>query len=151
VTINPAFFQEIKDDNRHLRDLRIAVQALIENRRVLRSHRNRLVTLLDELRDQLGMHFTLEETFGYFDDAIDVAPHLSESADRLRQEHGELFATVVDITDNTVAAQGNGFPSQQTEKLVDRIHEFEQQLTKHEEEETRLIFEAMNRDIGGEG
>jgi len=39
-----------------------------------------LVDWLSELRDQLALHFALEEAYGYFDEPLHVAPQLAEKA-----------------------------------------------------------------------
>lgn len=58
---------------------------------------------------------------------------------------------MIGIAASASAPQGNGFPPQQIDKPAVGIHEFEQQLGKHKEEKRHLNFEAMHRDIGGEG
>jgi len=151
LTINPAFLQEIKDDNRHLRDLRTALKALITNTAVLNGHRRRLVTLLNELCDQLAFHFALEEAYGYFDDAVDIAPRLTAIAEKLRSQHSVLFTTLVDIVVDAEDAERNGFPSERFDNIVERVRDFDDALSEHEADETTVIFEAMDRDIGGEG
>ena len=151
LTINPAFLQEIKDDNRHLRDLRTALKALIANTTVLNGHRSRLVILLNELRDQLAFHFALEEAYGYFDDAVDIAPRLTATAEKLRSQHSVLFATLVDIVADAEDTERDGFSSERFNRVVKRVRDFDAALSEHEADETTVIFEAMDRDIGGEG
>ena len=90
VTVNAAFLQEIKQDNVELRELLEETSTrLLKNRPRLHDARQ-MVELLGQLRDQLAIHFSLEEAFGYFEDATEVAPRLSERAEELRAEH-ELF------------------------------------------------------------
>ena len=83
LTINAAFLHEIKEDNRELRHLLddccgAAGAAASGGSRIAAGGQ-----LLGKLRDQLAMHFSLEEAYGYFDDAIDVAPRLSRQAECL--------------------------------------------------------------------
>lgn len=151
LAINPAFLQEIKEDNRHLSGLRIAVRALIQSRFVLRNHLSRLVRLVDELRDQLAMHFAIEEAYGYFEDAIEQEPRLSDAAARLKDEHCMLFASFVEISDELSQAMAEGVFQHHIDRIADRLHAFDCALSEHEAEETRLIYDALNTDIGGEG
>lgn len=150
VMLRPEYIQDIDDDNRHLHTLMTALGALINNRLVLRNHLTRLVTLLNEFRDQLAVHFTLEEAYGYFDDAIDSAPRLAASASRLREEHSELFAMLVAIADEANDASAHQFPAAQVNKIVQLLHDFNAVLNEHEKNELRLAFEALHRDLGGE-
>ena len=68
VAVNAAFLQEIKEDNRLVRDfLQQALDLLSVPRRV---PARRIVNKLWQVRDQLAMHFALEDAYGYFEDAI---------------------------------------------------------------------------------
>ena len=106
VTVNAAFFQEIKEVNQELYDL------LDRARRHLAEHRDsadaarrhasngrQLVDLLSDLRDQLALHFALEEAYGYFEDPVFVAPRLSERAATLRKDHRRLYLQISDLVD----------------------------------------------------
>ena len=99
ITVNAAFLREVKEDNAHLRELLTAVANVLAEPLPRRIRPKALAELLGRLRDQLATHFSLEEFFGYFDDALDVAPHLSERADVLRAEHGELFMQLCGIVE----------------------------------------------------
>ena len=72
VSINPAFLQEIKDDHHELRQLMHHVSAMLSRPSWMRLEYDRLVELLTKLRDQLAMHFSLEEAYGYFEDALNI-------------------------------------------------------------------------------
>ena len=100
VTVNAAFLQEIKEDNRELRRLLLSASNLTSEPANDRSTVKRWVEVLSELRDQLAMHFSLEEAYGYFDDAIDVAPRLSQQAAALRNQHEELFRVICSLVDS---------------------------------------------------
>ena len=74
LTINAAFLQEIKDDNRELKQLLDDCAERLAHASTGHVDPKRLVGSLARLRDQVALHFALEEAYGYFDDAIDVAP-----------------------------------------------------------------------------
>lgn len=151
VTLNAAFLQEIKDDNRHLRDLRKAIRALISNRTLVAGHLPRLLALLEEFRDQLAMHFSLEEAYGYFDDAVDVAPRLSEAVDRLRSQHSDLFGILVHLVGDAESLLRHQRSDEQLDEFIERVQDFDSALSDHELRESQLMMEAMDRDLGGEG
>lgn len=152
ATIEPSVLNEIKAGSRHLHNVRVALRALIENRYVLFNHQPRLAALLDELRDQLAWHFTLEEAFGHLDDATASAPHLSQLAEQLRGEHNDLFEALADIADEAQAVcVSQRTPAGRLRSVVHRLREFDEALTEHEDNESRIVFEALQCDIGGEG
>lgn len=99
VTINPAFLQEIKDDDVQLKALLEQTLKVGESVLLTDMPIRRVASLLAELRDHLGMHFALEEACGYFDDPLSVAPHLSERAESLRKQHGQLYEEIAQIAE----------------------------------------------------
>ena len=80
VTVNAAFLQEIKEVDQELwsllGDLRHRCQ-----RPIAPGQCRLLIDKLCQLRDQLALHFSLEEAYGYFDDPVEVAPQLSRQAE----------------------------------------------------------------------
>jgi hypothetical protein len=92
VSINPAFLREIKEDHHELRQLIHHTSAMLDRSGPVEIDYARLVDMLTRLRDQLAMHFSLEEAYGYFEDAITVAPHLCRRAETLRGQHFDHFA-----------------------------------------------------------
>jgi len=147
VTVNPAFLQEIKEVNQELwtllRDLRHRCQRPISPG-ACRSNIDRL----SQLRDQLALHFSLEEAYGYFEDPIDVAPQLSRDAERLRAEHKQLYSDLCDLVDRGERM----FYDEQHAALAlwigPEFLDFDQRLRSHEERENELILEAYDGDIG---
>lgn len=166
LSMNTAFLREIKGDNQHLQELLAELREVTGIPVVERNHRHRIVELLVELRDQLAFHFALEEAYGYFEDAIDVAPRVSERADELRQEHAILFEAIRNIAENAeewhtqqsshYATHGevHGNSAWRTHlfhRIVSRFHHFSHQLLQHEQNEKSLMLDALDTDIGGEG
>ena len=80
LTVNAPFFQEIKDDHQQLQKLIADLDELIENRLVLSDHPRQFLELIDQLVDQLALHFTLEEAYGYFEHALEEAPRFHDQA-----------------------------------------------------------------------
>lgn len=148
LTINAAFLQDIKQDSRHVHDLLTSLRSLISHRASLHSHRRRFVDLLEALCDQLAMHFTLEEAFGYFEDAVDAAPRLAERAEELQREHVALFDTIRDIGDDATDAERDGRWLAALPDIIRRFRQFDHALQQHESVENALIMEALCDDIG---
>src|SRR5436309_12290555 len=98
VTVNAAFLQEIKEVNSELwsllGDLRHRCQ-----RPIAPGSSRQLIDTLSQLRDQLALHFSLEEAYGYFDDPVEVAPQLSREAERLRAEHKQLYTDLCHVVE----------------------------------------------------
>src|SRR5687767_2315396 len=90
VTVNAAFLQEIKEVNQELWQL----LAELHHRCIRPISPGQCKTLIDrlsELRDNLALHFALEEAYGYFEDPVHVAPQLSNRVEALRAEHKTLY------------------------------------------------------------
>jgi predicted nuclease with TOPRIM domain len=148
VTVNAAFLQEIKDDNIRLHALLGETRLVAEQLPVLHDDVSRFCDLINELRDQIAMHFALEEAYGYFDDAVCEAPRLSERAGELRAEHGELFVTLCDLVDDAERLRYNHNRKRLRRMVSCRFVDFHQQLQDHESRENELIFDAFDDDIG---
>lgn len=150
VTLNAAFMQEIKEDNQRLYALLEEVRTACSRRPATFVEPERLAERLAELRDQLALHFSLEEAVGYFDDPLDVAPEIGERAETLRSQHADLYREVVSIADcaeDMLSLRRR--PS--LRQLVIRARRFCRDLEIHEAEESDLMWTVYHRDIGGEG
>jgi hypothetical protein len=147
VTVNAAFLQEIKEVNSELwsllSDLRHRCQ-----RPIAPGQCRVLIDKLGQFRDQLALHFSLEEAYGYFEDPVDVAPQLSRQAEQLRAEHKGLYLELCDLIER---AERMFYDSQHAALALwigPEFIEFDQRLRQHEEREYDLIQEAYSGDIG---
>jgi hemerythrin-like domain-containing protein len=146
LVVNAAFLREIKDDNRHLKALWDRLLPMLSHPETARNHWRELISGLAELRDQLAIHFSLEEAYGYFDEAIDAAPRLSTQAEVLRSEHADLFGMIRDLADGILEFDGER-PEHVT-KLLSRFERFRRRFERHEEAELTLILESLDDDLG---
>jgi hypothetical protein len=147
ITVNAAFLQEIKDVNQELWDVLAQLRHRCQ-RPIAPGSCRQLIDRLCQLRDQLALHFSLEEAYGYFEDPIDVAPQLSRAAERLRAEHKELY---LDLCDMVERAERMLYDEQHAALALwigPEFLEFDGRLLSHEERETDLIMEAYDGDIG---
>lgn len=146
VTINAAFLQEIKEDNRELKHLLAEVRALTSRPRPTVSLAQ-VQDLLARLRDQLAMHFALEEAFGYFDDPVAVAPRLCREVTTLRAQHSEMYLKICDLVAQAEQAAETR-QRNQLRHLLAELREFCVELRAHEERENEVIMKAFNDEIG---
>ena len=148
VTINAAFLQEIKEDDRRLRKQLAELQELCSNWPRRATPVAQLAEMLVQLRNQLAMHFSLEESYGYFDEPVSAAPHLCHQADRLRRQHEELFDVLRGIAQCASRAADDQSSIEESTRLVSSYLRFHEQLQTHESAENELIQDAFNEDIG---
>ena len=147
VTVNAAFLQEIKEVNQELWMLQADLRHRFQ-RPVAPGHCRFLVDKLCLLRDQLALHFSLEEAYGYFDDPVDVAPQLSRAADRLRGEHKGLYLDLCELVERAERMFYDEQHAALALWLGPEFQEFDERLRSHEERENELIVEAYDADIG---
>lgn len=151
VTINAAFLQEIKDEDEQLKSLLQRAREMCESVPLTPVPASDFVSLLVELRDQLAVHFALEEAYGYFDDPVSVAPHLSEQAETLRGQHSQLHEEISLLAKTAQdISRCNGDP-RGIQQVADGFLQFNSRLQEHEEGENKLIMQAYSLDIGGSG
>lgn len=140
LTINAAFLKEIKDDN-------LTLYSLLENLRSFWLVNDPLVltpewfsVLVNQLRDQLAFHFTLEENFGYFDHPVKFDPILSADAQRLRNQHTELYLEISLIAEKSEDVLYPDFDESRYTSLVKQFKTFYKTFQQHEVAEFDLIM-----------
>jgi hypothetical protein len=88
LVVNPAFLQEIKDSNPDLWDTVHQLRQVCESDDDEPSKVSRQLTrLLDGLRDQLALQFSLEESYGYVAVPDRPSEALCELAARAQSQH----------------------------------------------------------------
>lgn len=148
VTVNAAFLLEIKEVNQDLWRLLADVRRMCDTPATIDSAPRRFFGLVEELRDQLALHFALEEAYGYFDDPIEVAPRLCRQANALRDEHRELYLMVVALSEVSEILTQPGREIGAVLKAVGQFQAFDQRLKRHESLENELIMQEYDDDIG---
>ncbi|TWU20515.1 hypothetical protein Pla52o_43930 [Novipirellula galeiformis] len=146
LAVNAAFLKDIKDDNHHLKVLIDKIGPMVSHPKIAANHWTELVELFAELRDQLALHFSLEEAFGYFDEAIDTSPELSTNAEALRSQHTSLFEAIRHLTES--ASELTTEHEDRISRVIVRYDTFLRAFATHEEAELKLILEAFDDDIG---
>ncbi len=146
LAVNAAFLKDIKDDNQDLKMLLDQITPITRHQQTATNHWPELITLMSDLRDQLALHFSLEEAYGYFDDAVVSSPQLSLTAEVLRSEHPFLFAAIRDLADQ-VSEVCSDRPEQVT-RFIQQLDSFRRVFEKHEENELELILDSLDDDLG---
>jgi hypothetical protein len=148
VSINAAFLQEIKDDHHELRQLMHHAGATLERSGPTEIDLPRLVELLGKTRDQLALHFSLEEAYGYHEDAITAAPHLCRRAEQLRAQHAWLFGEFCRLVESAEMLLYLEQPESAVTQVARDFRRFSTRFHEHESQESDLVLEALNDDIG---
>ena len=148
VTVNAAFLREIKEINTALGNDIGRLERLAVCPDVIRRHARAFLRKLECLRDDLAMHFSLEEFFGYFEDPLTVAPRLGDRAGRLRDEHGLLYEQLCEIVDVAEELVEEHQLSRLSHHVPRRLQNFFDRLARHERDENELIMEAFCDDVG---
>jgi len=148
VALNAAFLQEIKEDNIELRRLLTEAGQLFDEVSLPLTPFKTVVDLLSELRDQLAMHFSLEEAYGYFDDAVNVAPRLSDVAAQLREDHEQLFNYVCDLVEQAERLLYQESTASAVQTIAQQFLAFRHRFQDHEYREDELILQSLDDDIG---
>jgi hypothetical protein len=147
VTVNAAFLKEIKDVNEELWLLQAELRHRCQ-RPIAPGQCRQLIDRICQLRDQLALHFSLEEAYGYFDDPVEVAPQLCRQAEQLRLQHNELYVDLSDLIERAERMFYDGLHAELALWIGPEFLEFDQRLREHEEREHELIMDAYSGDIG---
>jgi hypothetical protein len=148
VTVNAAFMQEIKEVNQELWSLLTELRHRCQ-RPLAPAQCRLLIDKLCRLRDQLALHFALEEAYGYFEDPVYVAPRLARQAEQLRDEHKQLYLDLCQLVDRAERMFYDGEHAELMLWIGPEFLEFDGRLRVHEARENELICEAYDGDIGG--
>jgi hypothetical protein len=146
VVVNPAFLQEIKDSNPDLwqtvHQLRQACECDEEPVKVCRQ----LTRLLDNLRGQISLQFTLEESYGYMaiPSSSSNSRPLAELAAKAQSQHGVLYLQLTELAEQAEELQYRGVELEQLQRLVASTQRFDAQLREHEQIESELIDRSFH-------
>jgi hypothetical protein len=144
LIVNPAFLQEIKDSNPDLwqtvHHLRQVCQCHDEPAVVARQ----LARLLDALRDQLALQFSLEESYGYLEVPEEQSGHSGELAAHTHSQHCTLYLRLSELAEQAEELQYRGVEPALLRDLVESTCDFDSQLRDHEQRENELIERTFN-------
>ena len=130
-------FQEIFDDHKALKAMLATIDEALGQRKATVAEVTRL---LNQLGDHLMAHFALEESGGYFTEAILQAPHLAARSKTLMEQHDMLLTAARAL----IAPTGTGADSW-WEETCQRFAGFQRELLLHKRSEDSLLQEAYVR------
>jgi hypothetical protein len=141
--------KEVRDEQRELDQHLARIDQLFREHRVgSASGAVRLLQLLDELSEHLGMMFALKECDGYMREVVENAPSLCRCADELKSDHAALFAELshlIEQCDQDI--EDHRWP--QCWKMAEMTFEnFRQRLEAHQLGEADLVQKAFIEDMG---
>ena len=147
LSFNAAFLREIKEDNFRVRELFHECSAAVT---CPRGDADRLmVRLLWQLRDQLAMHFALENAFGYLTDVVDYAPRLCDRALAMIRQHDDLFLSLCELIEVAEELAYDKSLASRRADVANGFLSFRRRFEEHEREENRLLFDVFSDEVGG--
>jgi hypothetical protein len=150
LTVNAAFLQEIKTVNEELWQLLDRLRYVCSRPIDIADHSRLFVARLQELRDQLALHFALEEAYGYFEDPLEVRISVAREAERLRKEHRRLYSQITQIADRAEMFFEEGNLTMLATSIPGQFILFDATFQNHEAHENELLMMALDQDTGGE-
>ncbi len=138
--------RELREDSSHLHQLTRAIDALLAHPRIASNHWSELQVLFSELRDQLSLHFSLEEAEEYLNISCDANPECICTAEYLKLQHAELFENIRGVADAALDIPSDN--ERRMNAIVARYRRFRRSLDAHEEAEWNLVQRAFDEDLG---
>ena len=148
LTINSAFLREIKEVDQELWELLDQARYGCSRSLDATLGHPELVKLLRRLCEQLALHFSLEESFGYFEEPLYSAPQLSREAERLRSEHATILKRLKSIVSEAERLASLNAWASLACMIPYHFGEFDAQLKRHEAEENELLMACYDSELG---
>ena len=137
--VNAAFLQEVKESNFELWSLFREIRELHPCGWDTQQSAHRFVEKLTELRDAIGLQFTLEETYGFIEGLPPVSAIGVASAETARTQHKELYLQIHEICEKVEEAQYRGTIARDMQEYANLFVGFDSSFRAHEELEQELI------------
>lgn len=150
LSFNAAFLREIKEDNRRLQELLVDTATLLRRYPYVTTVDRQcdIVRQLVRLRDQLALHFALENAFGYLVDVVEHAPRLCSRALGMIAQHDELFLELCELIDIAESVLYEEAERTVTNNVARGYFRFQQRFYAHEAAENELLLDVFDCDIG---
>ena len=111
------------------------------------SGRRVLLRLVDLLLDELPRELGLKSEHGYLEEVVVASPELSAEVEQLRLDHLALWDTLRTLR----LRAGQPIPTADRQELRDALAGWRETFLAQRRHEVRLVQDASNRDVGGEG
>ncbi len=109
-------------------------------------NRKWLLALVDALLKTLPREFALRERGGYMQDIVMISPELDPSIQQLRHEHDSLCEELAELAQALRSASSF---QKEAAALKQRLTNWAESLTAHNQQEEQLVHHAYQQDIGG--
>jgi hemerythrin-like domain-containing protein len=100
---------------------------------------------LQQLDDQVNVHFHAEEASECFPELVSNSPRVSDRVMTLLAEHGELRVEIHDLVHDSLRSDGT---DDDWRRLAAAFEQFAAKLLSHERVENELVQEVFTDDIG---
>jgi len=134
--------EKIEEEHAALREKLGQIARALESAQISREV---LVALLNELHDDLTIHFSHEEHKGVFDQITAQAPRFTRQVDGLWSDHRDLLRAIGSVIE---FAESGEMTQPWWKELGSRFRALSKQLMHHEGEENQLLQRAFQEDIG---
>ena len=142
LAVNVAFLREVKsEDEGFLFELLQAARDALDALTLQRLNDRALVDLLRSVKDRLAERFSMEESLGYFKDAVDFPLELSQEAANCRQEHESLYLAmceIVDVAERLLYQESSCLRERAIQRITISFGCFYRRLKHHEHCEDQL-------------
>lgn len=146
IAVNAAFLQEVKDSNLQLWDLLHRLRMLTKIQHPSSEMVHDFVALLGELRDCIALEFSLEETYGYIENAM-LVTRFGGDANEAKLQHRELYLQIRDLCECVEEAQYTGTIVRDLAAFFRAFDTFDTEFKEHEELEARLIHMGLGTTV----
>ncbi len=140
--VNAAFLQEVKESNPNLWSVLHDVRRMRDRRYSQARKAREFAKLIEQLRDDLALEFSLEETYGFVG-GIAPSEKMCSEARTAREQHRELFLHLLEICETDEESQYRGTIVRDLDKLLDDFDEFDTALRAHEKLEADMIRNSL--------
>ena len=135
-------FERIKQEHDALREKLRRIHDVLAGPEIAAEE---MARLLREFQNALKVHFSNEESDGFFEEVTTQAPRLADRANQLCIEHEQLLHKATELCR---LAEAGSLSTASWRELSSRWHEFSKQLMHHESEENTLLQQTHQEDIG---
>ena len=108
-------------------------------------NRKWLVAVLDALIDTLPKEFALKSRDGYLSEVLLEFPNWDREVDRLEVQHLRLYQRLRELRDSVVTGRALEMIA---ERLRGDLREWMESFTSLHHQETELVMEAVNLEVG---
>lgn len=147
-SLNPAFLAEIKELNRDLWATCERLKRLTSRPISMSGQSHELFDLLMKFRELVAMQFSLEEAYGYYENATYFECSFAERAEALRRDHHRLFNSINRLCQIAEQMWREERLASLTTIIPVAFDEFYADFMAHEGKERELLSDAWIKDLG---